>query len=771
MSAKINGWIFDCYPNPTGVTIWIIGEDGSKYRCTHSFQPSFFLQLNSQESNRAKFLGQKCPVRVNLVPTLQKDLFSNKTLDVLRVVVENAMQFKIAVTYFEKFFPYFSIFNSDMLVEQLFLYETRLFALAFGEYEIAGDGKLNSWTLKDSPDAVEYTTPPLSILRLKNANDFVPPKYQKFLQFEISYDGYTHVLEQEDPREVIDTLNWHLFNYDPDIILTEYGDSILLPKIVQIAREHHIELLLNRDLVSDYKTSRESSFFQYGKIIHKDGAFQLRGRWHIDVDNSFTLVEAELEGLFELVRVTQLCPQHQARASIGTGLSSLQLSWGYRNGYLIPSKKREGEDFKTADLLLMSDRGGLIFTPPVGYHEEVGELDFVSMYPTIMVRYNVSPETVKCQCCDNKKVPELEYSVCEKREGIVAATLRPIIEKRAYYKKMKKKYKGKDDRLFQIYDRKQNALKWMLVSCFGYLGYKNARFGRIEAHEAVNAYSREFLLTAKEVAESRGYHLVHGIIDCIWLQKKGATESDYENLCREIADRVNIDISLEGIYSWIVFPASKTDSGIATSTRYAGCYHDGDTKLRGIETRRHDTCTCIKDMQYAILKEMTSAATITEIEQRLPRLLEIAHEYVAILKSGKANVMDLVMRRRIRKEAQDYTTNTITATVTKLLDESGVHLAPGEGIEFIIVDASGKKQPYKAKPLALYAMEDGYDIAKYIDLALDAIATLLQPFGYGVEILKKIYHISNGTNKRTRVPGSNQKTKVEAAANQENLYN
>ena len=114
-----------------------------------------------------------------------------------------------------------------------------------------------------------------------------------------------------------------------------------MPRLTSLSRQYGVPLLLNRDDETGYKVSKESSFFQYGKVIHKDGAFELRGRWHVDAENSFTLAESELEGLFELVRVTQLCPQHQARASIGTGLSSLQLSWAHRNQYLIPSKKRE----------------------------------------------------------------------------------------------------------------------------------------------------------------------------------------------------------------------------------------------------------------------------------------------------------------------------------------------------------------------------------------------------------------------------------------------
>ena len=63
----------------------------------------------------------------------------------------------------------------------------------------------------------------------------------------------------------------------------------------------------------------------------------------------------------------------------------------------------------------------------------------------------------------------------------------------------------------------------MLVTTFGYLGYKNARFGKIEAHESVNAFARDGLLRAKKIAEAGGFSVVHGIVDCLWLKKSGAT--------------------------------------------------------------------------------------------------------------------------------------------------------------------------------------------------------------------------------------------------------
>jgi DNA polymerase elongation subunit (family B) len=747
MPHTLTGWLFDCYPSPRGVTLWFIDENGEKHRGFRRFTPSFFLYLTSSDARRAEVLAARCPVPVTITRTTKTEIYSGDVLDVLEVHVHDAMRFRDVVWYYERYFPHFAFFNSDILPAQLFLYSTTLFPLGFGEYVMDGD-ELVEWTLRDSREATDYALPPFSVMLLRNGNDFVPPKYQKRLQLEVTYDDRTYVLEQETPQEVLESLNWHLHRCDPDIILTDYGDAVLMPRLTAMAQEQKMPLLLNRDEDVGYVTTKSSSFFQYGKIVHKDGAFELAGRWHIDAANSMTVAEADLDGLFEMARLTQMCGQRQGRASIGTSMSSLQLSWAYQQGILIPSKKREPEDFKSAATLLLADRGGLIFNPPLGYHEEVAELDFVSMYPTIMVTHNVSPETVNCRCCKNEKVPELGYTICEKRKGIVPETLRAVVKKRAYYKAMKKKYKGKDEALFRKYDRRQNALKWMLVSCFGYLGYKNARFGKIEAHESVNAFSRDAILMAKEVAEEHGFRMLHAIIDCVWLKKEGSTERDYEELVTAISQKAGIDISLEGIYNWILFPASKMDPDITTANRYVGWYHHNEVKIRGIEARRRDTPKFIKTMQTVMLNRMSGALNVEEVRALVPDLLEIVRNAVAVLRSGKANPMELVLRRHITKEADEYSNNSLSAVVARLVQQMGVPLAAGESIEFIILDQSGKKKPEKAKPLALYAFEDGYDIEQYTELTLKAAETLLFPFGYDVDALKDEFGLTPPVQKK-----------------------
>lgn len=68
----------------------------------------------------------------------------------------------------------------------------------------------------------------------------------------------------------------------------------------------------------------------------------------------------------------------------------------------------------------------MVFQPPVGAFENVEEIDFASMYPSLMVRHNLSPETVLCRCCENTEVPEAKYNVCRKRRGLMCIFRRNV---------------------------------------------------------------------------------------------------------------------------------------------------------------------------------------------------------------------------------------------------------------------------------------------------------------------------------------------------------
>ena len=206
-----------------------------------------------------------------------------------------------------------------------------------------------------------------------------------------------------------------------------------------------------------------------------------------------------------------------------------------------------------------------------------------------------------------------------------------------------------------------------------------------------------------------------------------------------MSEATGIDLSLEGIYNWILFPASKMDPHIPTANRYVGFYTDKEIKVRGIEVRRRDTPVFIKRMQGEMLRVFEPAKNVKEVEVLVTAALEKAKEFIDLLRSGKVDPLELVIRRHISQEAGEYKIRSASAEVAKALDEAGIKLAPGEMIEYVIVDATGKKKPEKAKPIALYSFDDGYDIEKYTEMALKAVETLLGPFGYDCDKLREMF--------------------------------
>src|SRR6202043_2838315 len=184
--------------------------------------------------------------------------------------------------------------------------------------------------------------------------------------------------------------------------------------------------------------------------------------------------------------------------------------------------------------------------------------------------------------------------ICEKRRGITSRVVERLIAKRSELKKLQKTSPPDAALRFKL---QRDSMKWLLVCCFGYTGYKNARFGKIEAHEAINAVAREALLVAKEIAEDRGYEILHALVDSLYVQKTGATREDYEALNSEIEARTKLPLAIEAIYRYVVFLPSRQFEDVPVPNRFFAVAEDGALKVRGLELRRHDTPPLVARMQ------------------------------------------------------------------------------------------------------------------------------------------------------------------------------
>ena len=129
-------------------------------------------------------------------------------------------------------------------------------------------------------------------------------------------------------------------------------------------------------------------------------------------------------------------------------------------------------------------------------------------------------------------------------------------------------------------------------------------FGKIEAHEAVTAYSREILLRAKEIAEAQGYTMLHAIVDSLWVKRENP---DLPALAEAIRRETGMPVGVEGMYRWIGFLPSRMNPRVAVHNRYCGAFEDGTLKVRGLELRRHDTPKIVRRMQERLLQQMAQA--------------------------------------------------------------------------------------------------------------------------------------------------------------------
>lgn len=746
---RVRGWIFDLYPSEFGeITVWVIGENGERIRLTDTFKPKIYVSANDQSLDKlvCKFFRSNMVASWNFVYKYANPTDIEKS-KVLEVELKDCRVIPVFTRRVLKTGGYlrYRVHNCDLRVEQAYFYDCDIFPLAFVEVEFEKDGL--KYTLLDSVESVDYRVPPLRIIevnvevtrkgKIANLNDPIE-------RVIVNQEESVTVIESGDERDKLLDLVHVVRNIDPDLILTRGGDSYLFPYLARRAAVNGVldKLVLSRDNIPLIaKSVRGRTYFSYGRTYYRAPLRRLYGRVHIDLNNTFILTECGLDGLIEIARICRV-PLHKAsRSSIGSSMSSLQFYQALKDDFLVPRNKSIPEAFKSAYGLLVGDRGGFVYEPKVGIHDDVGEVDFSSMYPTLMVNNNISAETVLCKCCPDseKRVPELGYNICEKRVGIVPKALKPVVKKRLLYKRLKEE--TKDLALKGVYDNRQGALKWILVTCFGYLGYRNAKFGTVDGHISVCAFGRDSFLKAARMAEDRGFSVVHGIVDSLWLKKERATESEYQDLCAEISKATGVPLNFEGRYRWIVFLPSKIHPNVGVLNRYYGVMESGKIKVRGFEVRRRDTPRFVYDAQMKMIEALAEARNSQEFVKKIPECLKVVREYRRRLLAGEVSVWDLIIKKHLSKNPEEYRQMVSQAIVAKQLMKEGLRVSAGENVRFLFTNAEDKRYERRVKPEELLEKDTRADFRKYLLLLYSAAANMLSSFGYSA---KEVFDVVRG---------------------------
>lgn len=449
-------------------------------------------------------------------------------------------------------------------------------------------------------------------------------------------------------RTVVTDLFSLLEAIDPDVILMSQAD-LWMPKFRRYAGREGGIMPFSRN--GNYRQMDSRSYWSYGRVEHKDAALIPDGRVLIDTDQSFVYREGGLDGVFMAARLSGLSPNLASRFTPGTLISSYEVYEAVRRGIVVPFRKADVERVRKFADLQAADRGGMMFQPVAGVYGNVDEIDFTSMYPSIIVKFNLSPET-------------LGHTG---HKGFLASVLGPVVALRKETKKKKNtgpRYAGID-----------SLLKWMLVTCFGYTGYKNAKFGRIEVHEEITRRSREILMQTKDIAESMGFCVLHGIVDCLWLQGTAV-----DDLCAEVNRKTGLSVDNEH-FDWIVF--LPLNDGFGAYNRYYGRLSDGSVKVRGIAARRHDTPEYIRTMQQDMLAIMATACTPAGLALVRDPVYRVYCNAVRNLPCAAPPV--LAISRRISRTT--YAHRCIEGAAVQAYRDAEVEIAPGMKISYVVRDA------------------------------------------------------------------------------------
>lgn len=241
------------------------------------------------------------------------------------------------------------------------------------------------------------------------------------------------------------------------------------------------------------------------------------------------------------------------------------------------------------------------------------------------------------------------------------------------------------------------------------------------------------LIQAKEIVEDHGFDVLHLLIDSLWIKKRNSHDDEYPSLLAEITEKTGVPIALEGVYDWVAFLPAREHEKIGVPNRYFGVFRNGAIKTRGIELRRGDTAPWIKAVQQQAIDVLSVAHTRKEFFDQVPQVIDLIRERLAELRAQQVDSHDLALTYRLTRDPQAYRHNTLNAIVARQLSQRGVHLHPGESIRYVITDAQARDPDARARPVDLMDASCSYDVEKYAELLLRAMATILQPAGIDQE--------------------------------------
>ncbi|WP_175059460.1 DNA-directed DNA polymerase [Thermococcus sp. 2319x1] len=580
---------------------------------------------------------------------------------------------------------------------------------------------------------------------------------------------YVDVVSNE--REMIKRFVQVVKEKDPDVIITYNGDNFDLPYLIKRAEKLGIRLVLGRD-----KENPEPKIQRMGDSF----AVEIKGRIHFDlfpvVRRTINLPTYTLEAVYEAVlgktksklgaeeiaaiweteesmkklaqysmedaratyelgkeffpmeaELAKLIGQSVwdvSRSSTGNLVEWYLLRVAYARNELAPNKPDE-EEYKRR--LRTTYLGGYVKEPEKGLWENIIYLDFRSLYPSIIVTHNVSPDTLEKEGCENYDIaPIVGYKFCKDFPGFIPSILGDLIAMR---QEIKKKMKATIDPIEKkMLDYRQRAVKLLANSYYGYMGYPKARWYSKECAESVTAWGRHYIeMTIKEIEEKFGFKVLYADTDGFYATIPGEKPEIIKKKAREFLNYINsklpglLELEYEGFYLRGFF---------VTKKRYAVIDEEGRITTRGLEVVRRDWSEIAKETQAKVLEAILKDGSVE-------KAVEIVRDVVEKIAKYRVPLEKLVIHEQITRDLKDYKAIGPHVSIAKRLATRGIKVKPGTIISYLVLKGGGRISDRVILLTEYDPEKHKYDPDYYIEnQVLPAVLRILEAFGYRKEDLR-----------------------------------
>ncbi len=515
------------------------------------------------------------------------------------------------------------------------------------------------------------------------------------------HDGRSSRVIVGEERKVLEEFVDLLGELDPDVVLGFQSNRVHWDYLARRAKALGVKLSVGRDGsephgsvyghvsvrgranvdVSDFveevpevKLERLEELAKYMGLGAPEDApeqFELGDLWERDKDRVLEyyrwrasaiaeIFSAISDYVFSLSSITGMPPDHVLTAATGFKVENYLMRFAeLEAGELIPPRREVSH---------VSYQGGMVLQPKPGLHRDVAVLDFKSMYPNIIIKYNISLETV-----------EQDGTIRGGgRQGFLPRALGRLLEERERARREEALHpEGSRER--KVLDAKQRALKRIANAIYGYTGWSGARWYAPHVAAAITAKGREVISSVIKRARELGLEVIYGDTDSVFVSYD---EGKIRELLGWIGRELGLEVKLEKVYRGLLFTEAKK--------RYAGVTADGRLDVVGLEAVRGDWSEVAKRAQLEVLDALLRGGG-------LDRAVEVARGWISRVREGKVPLKDLIIWKQLTKPIEEYEATAPHAIVARMMREKGWDVRVGDKVGFIVVKGQGKLHE-KARP-------------------------------------------------------------------------